>query len=151
MSLADASAQSLIDWHAHSKLNALYTHRLDLKSAKTAQEALDLVQSALKNPKYGQFEFVGVNMRNGVWPDGDLMCRTNLDQLSHTRPIYLFWNGYHSICCNSIGLERVGHKVEGRGILLEQEAFDATAKLSAVEDSVMDDWIIEEAKTASYV
>lgn len=143
------TAQSLIDWHVHSKLNALYTHRLDLKAAKTAQEALELVKTGLNDPRYGQFEFVGVNMRNGVWPDSDLMCRQSLDELSTTRSIYLFWNGYHSICCNSVGLERVGHEIEGAGILLEQEAFDATSKLSAVEDSVMDDWIIEEAKTAS--
>jgi predicted amidohydrolase YtcJ len=141
----------LIDWHIHSKLNALYTHRLDLKTAQTAQEALDMVAEALKNPKYDQFELVGVNMRNGVWPDTDKMCRVNLDKLSTIRPIYLFWNGYHSICSNSIGLERVDHKAEGNGIIVEQEAFDATAKLSAVEESVLDDWIIEEAKVASYV
>lgn len=139
----------MIDWHVHSKLNALYTHRLDLKSAKTAHDALDLVRRGLQDPKYDQFEFVGVNMRNGVWPDGEVMCRENLDKLNATRPIYLFYNGYHSICCNSIGLERVGHKVEGQGVLLEQEAFEATRKLGAVEDGVMDDWIIEEAKTAS--
>jgi predicted amidohydrolase YtcJ len=77
------------------------------------------------------------------------MCRESLDKLNSTRPIYLFWNGYHSICCNSIGLERVGQEAEGAGILVEQEAFEATRKLSAVEESVLDDWIIEEAKTAS--
>lgn len=108
-----------------------------------------MVREGLDDPRYDQFEFVGVNMRNGVWPDGDVMCRENLDKLNPTRPIYLFYNGYHSICCNSIGLERVGHKEEGQGVLLEQEAFEATRKLSAVEDGVMDDWIIEEAKTAS--
>jgi predicted amidohydrolase YtcJ len=139
----------LIDWHVHSKLTALYTHRLDLKTAKTAQEALDAVTKALLNPRYDRFELVGVNMRNGVWPDGELMCRESLDKLNSTRPIYLFWNGYHSICCNSIGLERVGHEAEGAGILVEQEAFEATRKLSAVEENVLDDWIIEEAKTAS--
>jgi predicted amidohydrolase YtcJ len=139
----------LIDWHVHSKLNALATHRIDLKTAQTAREALHMVAEALTNPKYDQFELVGVNMRNGVWPDGEAMCRTNLDKLSSKRPIYLFWNGYHSICSNSIGLERVGHKAEGEGILVEQEAFEATRKLSAVTDDVLDDWIIEEAKTAS--
>lgn len=141
--------KSLIDWHIHSKLNALYTHRLDLKTAKTAKEALEIVRDGLQDERYSQFEFVGVNMRNGVWPDGEIMCRENLDKLNATRPIYLFYNGYHSICCNSIGLERVGHKAEGTGILLEQVAFEATRKLSAVDEDVMDDWIIEEAKTAS--
>jgi predicted amidohydrolase YtcJ len=139
----------LIDWHVHSKLNALASHRIDLKTAQTAHEALDMVAAALKNPKNDHFELVGVNMRNGVWPDGEAMCRTNLDKLSSKRPIYLFWNGYHSICSNSIGLERVGHKAEGNGILVEQEAFEATRKLSAVTDDVLDDWIIEEAKIAS--
>jgi hypothetical protein len=43
----------------------------------------------------------------------------------------------------------VGHKAEGDGILVEQEAFEATRKLSAVTDDVLDDWIIEEAKIAS--
>jgi predicted amidohydrolase YtcJ len=139
----------LIDWHVHSKLNALATHRIDLKTAQTAREALDMVTEALMNPKYDQFELVGVNMRNGVWPDGEAMCRINLDKLSSIRPIYLFWNGYHSICSNSIGLERVGHIAKGDGILVEQEAFEATRKLSAVTDDVLDDWIIEEAKIAS--
>jgi predicted amidohydrolase YtcJ len=122
-----------------------------MKTAQTADEALDMVADALKNPRYDQFELVGVNMRNGVWPDGEAMCRINLDKLSSKRPIYLFWNGYHSICSNSIGLERVGHPAEGDGILVEQEAFEATRKLSAVTDDVLDDWIIEEAKTASCV
>jgi len=141
----------LIDWHVHSKLNALAIHRIDLKTAQTAHEALDMVAQALKDPKYDQFELVGVNMRNGVWPDGEAMCRNSLDRLSSTRPIYLFWNGYHSICSNSLGLERVGHEPEGDGILVEQEAFEATRKLSAVTDEVLDDWIIQEVKTASYV
>ena len=110
-----------------------------------------MVAQALKDPKYDQFELVGVNMRNGVWPDGEAMCRNSLDRLSSTRPIYLFWNGYHSICSNSLGLERVGHEPEGDGILVEQEAFEATRKLSAVTDEVLDDWIIQEVKTASYV
>jgi predicted amidohydrolase YtcJ len=96
-------------------------------------------------------ELTGVNMRNGNWTDGHLMVRESLDKLTTTRPVYLFFNGYHSMICNTNGLERVGWTKERcpDGHLKEQDAFAAWGKLSKVEDHVMDKWIIDFAKNAA--
>ena len=144
----------MIDWHTHQKLNAVASHRLHLESATSARMALDMVSQALVDPKYDpskELNLVGVNMRNGFWPDAELMCRKELDKLSTTRPIYLIWNGYHSMCVNTIGLERAGVKVEDYddGILVEQDAFRISHDLSNVGEDVLDQWIFDEAKYAA--
>ena len=144
----------MIDWHTHQKLNAVAQHRLHLESAQSAQQALDMVSTALKSPKYSsepESNFVGVNMRNGTWPDSEKMCRTSLDAISPDRPVFLIFNGYHSVCANTAGLKAAGLEVEtyGDGILLEKEAFELSNYLSDLGDETLDRWIFEEAKYAA--
>lgn len=146
--------QGMIDWHTHQKLNAVAQHRLHLEKAETAQQALDMVSEALLNPKYSSdpsSNFVGVNMRNGTWPDPEKMCRESLDAISKDRPVFLIFNGYHSMCVNTAGLARCELRVDDydSGVLLEKEAFDVSNILSKLGEDVLDQWIFEEADHAA--
>jgi hypothetical protein len=144
----------LIDWHTHQKLNAVASHRLDLQSAKSATEALAMVKEALIDPRYDPAEepnFVALNLRNATWSDSDRLDRHLLDELSLDRPIFLMFNGYHSMCCNTAGLKRFGIKVEDYpdGMLYEKDAFNISHDLSTVSEAVLDQWIDQEAKRAA--
>ncbi|WVQ75756.1 hypothetical protein IAR50_005387 [Cryptococcus sp. DSM 104548] len=147
-------APSLVDWHTHTTLNALHSHRLDLQTAKSAQAVLDRVVSAFHDPRYaavkGCSDFTGINMRNANWPDSELLTRKALDEISTKRPIYLFFNGYHSICANSVGLELGGYEPEGHsGYLFEDEAFAMARVIGKVDVDAMDEWIADESKYAA--
>jgi predicted amidohydrolase YtcJ len=144
----------MIDWHTHQKLNAVASHRLHMESAKSAQEALDMVASALQDPRYDsstELNFVGINMRNGDWPDTERMVRQSLDEISPDRPVFLMFNGYHSMVINSAGMARFGLSVDKYpdGILVEKDAFDISHDLSNVGEDVLDQWIFDEAKYAA--
>ena len=144
----------MIDWHTHQKLNAVASHRLHLESARSAQEALDMVSAALTEAKYDpavERNFVGINMRNGDWPDADKMVRSSLDEIAPDRPVFLLFNGYHSMVINTAGMEAFGLSLEQYpdGILVEKEAFDICDDLSNVGEDVLDQWILDEAKYAA--
>ncbi|WVW84345.1 hypothetical protein I302_106379 [Kwoniella bestiolae CBS 10118] len=141
---------SMIDWHVHSKLAAHYNHRVHLETVKSVEEVFARMREALTDPRYDREDLIGVDMRNGDWPDNDLMNRVNLDErVSSTRPIFLFYNGYHSVVCNSVGLEKYGEKAEGSGILLEHDAWPLTHQLGKVGDEVMDGWVQTWAENAA--
>ncbi|WRT68146.1 uncharacterized protein IL334_005121 [Kwoniella shivajii] len=142
-------APSMIDWHVHSKLAANYDHRVHLSEETSAQAVFLAMRKALDDPKFDTFELVGVDMRNGNWNDNHLMNRATLDkEVSSTRPIYLFYNGYHTVVANSVGLERYKIKSES-GILHETEGWDITYGVGQFEDEVMDKWISTWANNAA--
>ncbi|OCF74419.1 hypothetical protein I204_04794 [Kwoniella mangroviensis CBS 8886] len=141
---------SMIDWHVHSKLAAQSEHRVHLNSVKSAEGVFARMREALSDPKYDREDLIGVDMRNGDWPDNDQMNRINLDEkVSSTRPIFLFYNGYHSVVCSSIGLTKYGEKAAGSGILKEHAAWPLTHQLGKVDHEVMDGWIDSWAKDAA--
>ncbi|WWC62284.1 uncharacterized protein I303_104880 [Kwoniella dejecticola CBS 10117] len=141
---------SMIDWHVHSKLAAHYNHRVHLEGEKSAKNVFARMKAALNDPVFDREDLIGVDMRNGDWPDNDQMNRINLDKyVSSTRPIFLFYNGYHSMVCNSYGLEKYGMKAEGTGILYEQAAWPLTHQLGKIDDKEMDAWIDAWAKNAA--
>lgn len=144
----------MIDWHTHQKLNAVAEHRLPLQSAKSAQQALDMVAAALKDPKYDpnvELNFVGINMRNGDWPDREKMCRASLDAISPDRPVFLMYNGYHSMAINTAGMQAMGVDLKQfpDGCLVEMDAFKISHDLNTVGEDVLDQWVFEEAKYAA--
>lgn len=133
-------------------MNALTSHRLDLQSCRSAADVLARVTKALLEPRFDERverNLVGVNMRTANWPDTSDLNRESLDCIS-SRPIFLIYNGYHSMCLNSAALRISGYEPEGHlGQLLEQEAFDVTKVLSNVSDEVLDRWVEEEATAAA--
>ncbi|WRT69898.1 uncharacterized protein IL334_006889 [Kwoniella shivajii] len=146
-------APSLIDWHVHFRLNALTSHRFDLQSCQSAQEVLDQVKHALTLPEYDpeqEMNFVGINMRNSNWSDQDKLDRKALDALASNRPIFLLFNGYHSMVVNSEGLKLGGYDPEKHdGYLYEQEAFTMSRHLSNVKVDTLDKWMDDEARKAA--
>ena len=142
--------KGLIDWHTHQRLNAVASHRLDLKTAQSAAEALEMVARALVNPRYDpliEINLVGVNIRHATWPDVNGLNRRALDEISPDRPVFLMYNGYHSMCVNTVGLAKVGLNVNGYddGMLYEQESFRVMTDLSNVGEDTLDMWIKQEA------
>ena len=144
----------MIDWHTHQGLNAVAEHRLHMESARSAKEALEMVAEALEDPRYDpkiELNFVGINMRNAEWTDAHLMTRQSLDKISADRPIFLLFNGYHSMCINTAGMKRTGTSIEQfpDGLLYEKDAFKISHDLSNLGDEVLDKWIAEEAQYAA--
>jgi predicted amidohydrolase YtcJ len=144
---------SIVDHHTHFKWWAMATRRLNFYSARSAQEVLDMVQEALLNPRFDSAKdplLVGQHMRVGTWTDLDKMCRESLDELSKERPIFLVFAGFHSMCMNSAGLRHVGVDPQGHsGVLEEQPAFEAQARLFEMGDDIMDPWVAEAAQAAA--
>ena len=147
-------APSLVDHHTHFKWWAVASRRLDLHSALSAQEVIDMAREALSSPRFDPARdplLVGQHMRVGAWPDLEKMCRQTLDdELSKERPIFLVFAGFHSMCMNSAALKHVGINAEGHsGILEEKPAFEAQARLFEMSDEIMDAWIAEAAQAAA--
>ncbi|WVW78649.1 hypothetical protein I302_100609 [Kwoniella bestiolae CBS 10118] len=144
---------SMIDWHVHTKLAALHSNRLNLQSCTSASQILETVKSALLDPKYDpslEKNMVGINMRNSNWPDEHLLSLQRLDEISPDRPLFLLYNGYHSMWCNSLALVAGGYDPQKHsGHLVEQEAFDMFPKLTTAGDEVVDGWILQEGKKAA--
>ncbi|WWD07862.1 hypothetical protein V865_005969 [Kwoniella europaea PYCC6329] len=144
---------SMIDWHVHTKLAALHSNRLNLQSCQSAKEVLETVRLALQDPNYDpslEKNLVGINMRNSNWPDEDLITLKRLDELSPDRPLFLLYNGYHSMWCNTLALKAGGYDPKVHtGHLEEQEAFDMFPKLTTASEEVVDGWILGEAKKAA--
>lgn len=140
----------MVDWHIHSKLQANNSHRIDLKTCRSAESVLQRLSSLSASPS-DRPEIIGVNMRNGSWTDDHLMSRDKLDErVSSTRPVFLFYNGYHSMVCNTAGMIQVGLDPEGHsGVLKEHEAWEPTRKVGLIDDDTMDRWVFEEAERAA--
>ncbi|WWC92611.1 uncharacterized protein L201_007570 [Kwoniella dendrophila CBS 6074] len=148
-------APSLIDWHTHFRLNAITSHRYNLQDCQSAKEVLDSVRYAINLPKYDvkyEINFVGVNMRNANWSDSEKLNRLSLDSISTERPIFLFFNGYHSMVVNTAALNLANIDPNGPksdGYFYEQEAFNMGKYTSNVKQDTLDLWIDEEAKKAA--
>ncbi|WRT64960.1 uncharacterized protein IL334_001901 [Kwoniella shivajii] len=145
---------SMIDWHVHTKLAALHSNRLNLSNCQSASEVFESVKQALNDPKYDtslERNLVGINMRNSNWTDEDLFSLEKMNELSIERPIFLLYNGYHSMWCNSLALEVGGYgsSLNHKGHLVEQEAFDMFPKLTTANNQVVDNWILQESKKAA--
>lgn len=140
----------MIDWHIHSKLQANNAHRVDLKDCRSAEAVLQRLEHIATQP-FDRPDIVGVNMRNGSWTDDDIMTRLTLDKrVSADRPVYLFYNGYHSMVCNSLGMKKVDMPHEGHsGLLKEHEAWEPMRKVGLIDDDTMDRWIFQEAEKAA--
>ncbi|WWC67758.1 uncharacterized protein I206_101670 [Kwoniella pini CBS 10737] len=144
---------SLIDWHVHTKLSALHTNRLNLQKCTSAAQVIEEVKKALKDSKYDaslERNFVGINMKNSNWPDEHIINLQLLDEISPERPLFLLYNGYHSMWCNSLALIAGGYDPKSHtGHLVEQDAFDMFPTLTTASDEVVDSWILQEGKKAA--
>ncbi|GAA5858773.1 hypothetical protein JCM8547_004982 [Rhodosporidiobolus lusitaniae] len=147
-------APSLIDNHTHFSSWALASQRIDLYTATSASEVLSRVAAWLPTQKVGFNDdglfLVGQRMRVGAWPDLPSMNREALDKLEPTRPLAIFFAGFHSLCANSVALRKLGFVAEGHsGVLEEAECFRSWVKLNEVPEEALDRVVDEAAKRAA--
>ncbi|GAA5827294.1 hypothetical protein JCM11251_001209 [Rhodosporidiobolus azoricus] len=143
-------APSVIDNHTHFSTWALAAKRIDLYTARSAAEVLARVGAWLPSQvDDGQF-VVGQRMRVGEWPDLPLMNRESLDQLEPTRPLVIFFAGFHSLCANSLALKRLGFEPPGHtGVLEEAECFASWVKINQIPTEALDLAVDEAARKAA--
>jgi predicted amidohydrolase YtcJ len=78
-------------------------------------------------------------MRVGEWPDLEKMSRESLDEIEPTRPLAIFFAGFHSLCANSLALVKLGFEAEGHsGVLEEADCFASWVKMNQVPESALD-------------
>ncbi|MFG6401598.1 amidohydrolase [Microbacterium sp. P04] len=117
----------LWDHHVHAIQWALLEDRIDLRPAGSAQEAAALMGAAV--PRDGRL--VGVGFRDGLWPDRPSL--EVLDAATGSIPTYLISADVHTVWLNSAALFREGVRSDGSGMLREEDAFEISRRLNAVE------------------
>lgn len=157
-------APSLVDHHVHFSAWTLNKSRLDLSTAKSAKQAVQLVKERLEQEE-GQDEkepFVardfrvgespitvlvprvnalmsGTRVAIGEWPDIEDMTKETLDAISSERPIALISGDLHSIWLNTPGLLFVGAEpTKETGVLFEKTAFNALNKVNDIPAGKLD-------------
>lgn len=153
--VVDADARVVIpglwDEHVHCGLWAQHRRRIDLTGAHSAQEAAELMAGALEAERAtGRRSgvLVGAGYRDGLWPDEKTTAL--LDALTGDHPVLLLSVDVHSCWVNTATLRAygvTGH--DGDGVLQEQECFSLTGAVSAVESTVLDQWVHDAARAAA--
>lgn len=141
----------LWDEHVHFGLWAQHRRRVDLSGASSAEQAASLMASAVRaNQERSEPDpvVVGAGYRDGLWPDAKTTAL--LDAEVGDTPVMLLSVDVHSCWVNTATLQRfgiTGHDLEG--VLTEKECFDLTGLVGAVEDSVLDAWVLDAAHAAA--
>ena len=136
----------LWDEHVHVGMWAEYRRSIPLGSARSAQEAAELM--AASQSQVSDELVVGVGYTDGLWPDRQSVAL--LDSLSGDRAWILWSMDVHSCWLNSAAIARLGlRNVDDTGVLRELEAFGLAEKLADVDPSVRDRWIEEALAEAS--
>lgn len=117
----------LWDNHVHTVQWALASERVPLEAATSAAEAARLVQGARPLP---DGRIVGAGYRDALWPDAPTL--EVLDRATGAVPTYLINADVHSTWLNTAALRREGF-VAVDGVLREDEAFEISRRLNAVE------------------
>ena len=151
----DADARVLIpglwDEHVHFGLWAQHRRRVDLSGAKSAQQAAELMASAVeanKHQAHPDAVVVGAGYRDGLWPDQKTTAL--LDSLVGDQPVLLLSVDVHSCWVNSATLQKFGVTgVDVEGVLVEQACFDLTGLVGSVDDEVLDAWVADAARAAA--
>lgn len=143
---------SVIDNHTHFSSWALASARIDLYTARSAAEVLSRVKAWLPSQPQTEGYLVGQRMRVGDWTDVAAMNRTSLDEIEPSRPLAIFFAGFHSLCANSVALRMLGFEPEGHsGVLEEGDCFASWVKMNEVPEAVLDAAVDVAARNAAYV
>lgn len=130
----------LIDSHVHLEEIGAETFQVDLREAKSAQEAADLVREYLAGPGAAtKGTIVGSGWDQADWPGKQFPHRRLLDSVSSTRPILLNRIDGHAAWVNTIALKEADlfdfpKDPEGGKVLLDEKG-DPTGVLI---DTAMD-------------
>lgn len=117
----------LWDNHVHTVQWALEAERVALGGASSAAEAASIVAASAPLPDGRR---VGSGFRDAMWADAPELAL--LDRLTGTVPTYLINADVHSTWLNSAALRLEGFSSRD-GMLREQDAFEISRRLNAVE------------------
>lgn len=123
----------LWDHHVHTVQWALSTQRISLLDAVTAREAAARMSEA---PVLADGRRVGSGFRDALWPDAPSLAL--LDEATGSVPSYLINADVHSVWLNSAAFRREGFEPLADGVLREEDAFEISRRLNAVDPAVGD-------------
>jgi predicted amidohydrolase YtcJ len=135
----------LWDEHVHMGQWASHLRRIDVSSATSPSEALELMaQAAASQPD--DPVIVGAGMRPATWSsEPDL---ATIDGASGDVPWVMFSIDIHSCWANSAALRQFGYESE-TGFLTEHDSFGLLGKVEAVDTATHDQWVAEAEKMAA--
>lgn len=133
----------LWDHHVHVVQWALSVGRIPLGSATSAREAAAIMGAA----PFVDGLRIGVGFRDGLWAD-----EPSLDLLDATTgdvPTYLVNADVHSVWLNSAAFRREGIEPPASGVLREEDAFEISRRINAVEPEIADRAVDRMARAAA--
>ncbi len=134
----------LWDHHVHVVQWALTTDRVALGEVGSAREAAAVMGAA---PVGDGHRRVGVGFRDGLWLDEPTLDL--LDATTGEVPTYLVNADVHSVWMNSAAFRREGFASAASGVLREEDAFEISRRLNAVDPEVGDRAVERMARAAA--
>ncbi|GAA1124909.1 amidohydrolase family protein [Microbacterium natoriense] len=133
----------LWDNHVHTVQWALAAERVPLLTAGSAAEAARLMTDAEPLPDGRR---VGAGFRDALWSDQPSLAL--LDDATGEVPTYLINADVHSTWLNSAALRREGFSAPD-GVLREEDAFEISRRLNAVDPARADDAVLRAGERAA--
>ncbi|WP_336500770.1 amidohydrolase [Microbacterium paraoxydans] len=133
----------LWDNHVHTVQWALAAERVPLGAAESAAGAARLMRDA---PVLPDGRRIGTGFRDALWPDRPSVAA--LDAETGVVPTYLINADVHSVWLNSAALAREGFRGDD-GLLREEDAFEISRRLNAVDPAHSDEAVIRAGAAAA--
>ncbi len=122
----------LWDHHVHALQWALAADRVPLGEVASARDAAAIMALA----PVADGRRVGSGFRDGLWPDAPSLVL--LDDACGEVPTYLINADVHSVWMNAAAFRREGFAPVASGVLVEEDAFEISRRLNAVEPDAAD-------------
>lgn len=133
----------LWDHHVHALQWALVADRVPLGGVSSAREAAAVMGATAVSDGCR----VGVGFRDGLWTD--VPSLEMLDATTGVVPTYLINADVHSVWLNSAAFRREGFAPVASGMLREEDAFEISRRLNAVDPDVADRAVERMARAAA--
>lgn len=133
----------LWDHHVHALQWALVADRVPLGEVSSAREAAAVMGAAAVSDGCR----VGSGFRDGLWTDEPTLDL--LDATTGDVPTYLINADVHSVWLNSAAFRREGFAPVASGVLREEDAFEISRRLNAVDPEVADRAVERMARAAA--
>ncbi|MFF7683289.1 amidohydrolase [Microbacterium sp. NPDC007973] len=133
----------LWDHHVHVLQWALAADRVPLGEVSSAHDAAAVMALA----PLSDGRRIGSGFRDGLWADAPRLDL--LDATTGDVPTYLINADVHSVWMNSAAFRRERFAPVASGMLVEEDAFEISRRLNAVEADVADDAVERMARAAA--
>ncbi|MDF2665996.1 MAG: putative metal-dependent hydrolase with the TIM-barrel fold [Microbacterium sp.] len=133
----------LWDHHVHVLQWALAADRVPLGEVASARDAAAIMGLAPESDG----RRIGSGFRDGLWPD--VPSLELLDATTAGVPTYLINADVHSVWMNTAAFRREGFEPVASGMLREEDAFEISRRVNAVEPEVADHAVERMARAAA--